>query len=138
MTHDAVTPGSRASRRAEAPKRGRKKERRRRRGLKITLLVLLALLLAGGGAAYWMYQDLDGNIQGVDINKALGEDRPEKLPTTGQNLLVLGSDSRAGAENQELGGAVPSAVRAPTPRWSCTYPRAAPRPSPSPSPATPW
>ncbi|MGW1814706.1 LCP family protein [Streptomyces sp. NPDC002125] len=104
MSHDAVPPGPRASRRAEAPKRGRKKERKRRRGLKITLGVLLVLLLAGGGTAYWMYQDLDGNIKGVDINKALGEDRPEKLPTTGQNLLVLGSDSRAGAENKELGG----------------------------------
>ncbi|MFD8800487.1 LCP family protein [Streptomyces atroolivaceus] len=102
MSHDAVPP--RASRRAEAPKRGRKKERGRRRGLKITLGVVLVLLLAGGGTAYWMYQDLDGNIKGVDINKALGADRPEKLPTTGQNLLVLGSDSRAGAENKELGG----------------------------------
>ncbi|MFJ8868048.1 LCP family protein [Streptomyces sp. NPDC102473] len=104
MSNDVVPPGGRASRRAEAPKRGRKKERKRRRGLKITLGVLLVLLLAGGGTAYWMYQDLDGNIKGVDINKALGEDRPEKLPTTGQNLLVLGSDSRAGAENKELGG----------------------------------
>ncbi|MET9595806.1 LCP family protein [Streptomyces sp. NPDC006516] len=104
MSHDAVPPGPRASRRAEAPKRGRKKERTRRRGLKITLGVLVVLLLAGGGTAYWMFQDLDGNIKGVDIDKALGEDRPEKLPTTGQNLLVLGSDSRAGAENKELGG----------------------------------
>ncbi|MFE9727881.1 LCP family protein [Streptomyces sp. NPDC005794] len=104
MSHDAVTPGPRASRRAEAPKQGRKKPRERRRGLKITLGVLLVLLLAGGGTAYWMYQDLDGNIKGVDIDQALGEDRPEKLPTTGQNLLVLGSDSRAGAENKELGG----------------------------------
>ncbi|MFE7748596.1 LCP family protein [Streptomyces sp. NPDC057428] len=92
MSHDS-TP----SRRAPKP-------RKRRRGLKITLGVLLVLLLAAGGGAYWMYQDLDGNIKGVDIDKALGEDRPEKLPTAGQNLLVLGSDSRAGAENQELGG----------------------------------
>ncbi|WP_069169380.1 LCP family protein [Streptomyces griseus] len=91
MSHDS-TP----SRRAPKP--------RKRRGLKIALGVLLVLLLAGGGTAYWMYQDLDGNIKGVDIDKALGEDRPEKLPTTGQNLLVLGSDSRAGAENKELGG----------------------------------
>lgn len=51
-----------------------------------------------------MYSRLDGNIKAVDIDKELGKDRPEKLPTTGQNLLVLGSDSRAGAENQELGG----------------------------------
>ncbi|MEU2678368.1 LCP family protein [Streptomyces sp. NPDC007107] len=86
------------------PSRRASKPRKRRRGLKITLGVLLVLLLAGGGTAYWMYKDLDDNITGVDIDKALGEDRPEKLPTTGQNLLVLGSDSRAGAENQELGG----------------------------------
>ncbi|MFF9347774.1 LCP family protein [Streptomyces sp. NPDC014734] len=78
--------------------------RKRRRGLKITLGVLLVLLLAAGGTVYWLYSRLDGNITGVNIDEALGEDRPEKLPTSGQNLLVLGSDSRAGAENQELGG----------------------------------
>ncbi|MEU0757977.1 LCP family protein [Streptomyces albogriseolus] len=45
--------------------------------------------------------DLDGNINGVDINEAIGDDRPEKLPTSGQNVLILGSDSRAG-DNAEL------------------------------------
>ncbi|MET7367349.1 LCP family protein [Streptomyces sp. NPDC005566] len=106
MSHDQSTPGPRQdSSASQAGGRGRKKGRGRHRGLKITLGVVLVLLLAGGGTAYWMYQDLDGNIKGVDINKALDEkDRPEKLPTTGQNLLVLGSDSRAGAENKELGG----------------------------------
>ncbi|KDQ70292.1 LCP family protein [Streptomyces halstedii] len=107
MSHDAMTPGpyddpgssSEGTRSRRAPK-----PRKRRRGLKITLGVLLVLLLAGGGTVYWLYSRLDGNIKGVDINKALGEDRPEKLPTAGQNLLVLGSDSRAGAENKELGG----------------------------------
>lgn len=97
MSHDETTPGPRASRRAAKPLK-------RRRGLKITLGVLLVLLLAGGGTVYWLFSQLDGNIKGVDINKALGEDRPEKLPTSGQNLLVLGSDSRAGTENKELGG----------------------------------
>lgn len=87
---------------ADAP--SRRAPRKRRRGLKITLSVLLVLLLAGGGTAYWLYSRLDGNIKGVDIDKALGDDRPEKLPTAGQNLLVLGSDSRAGAENKKLGG----------------------------------
>lgn len=105
MSHDESTPDPRSGH--SAPRtggRGRKKERKRR-GLKITLGVLLVLLLAGGGTVYWMYSQLDGNIKGVDINKALDEkDRPKKLPTTGQNLLVLGSDSRAGAENKELGG----------------------------------
>lgn len=85
--------------------RGRRRgPRRRRRGPLITLAVLLVLLLAAGGTVYWLYSRLDGNITGVDIDKALGDDRPGKLPTSGQNLLVLGSDSRAGAENKELGG----------------------------------
>ncbi|WP_326768410.1 LCP family protein [Streptomyces sp. NBC_01591] len=106
MSHDAMTQGTRDGR--PAPRGGGRKQRgaprKRRRGLKITLSVLLVLLLAGGGTVYWLYSRLDGNITGVDIDKALGEDRPEKLPTSGQNLLVLGSDSRAGAENKELGG----------------------------------
>ncbi|WP_329041432.1 LCP family protein [Streptomyces sp. NBC_00178] len=106
MSHDATSQGTQEGRPAShgGGRKRRASPRKRRRGLKITLGVLALLILAGGGTAYWMYQDLDNNIKGVDIDKALGEDRPEKLPTTGQNLLVLGSDSRAGAENQELGG----------------------------------
>ncbi|MEE1737639.1 LCP family protein [Streptomyces sp. BE147] len=100
MTDQTSGTGSRVSEES----RSRRAPRKRRRGLKITLGVLLVLLLAGGGGVYWLYSQLDGNIKGVDIDKALGDDRPEKLPTTGQNLLVLGSDSRAGAENKELGG----------------------------------
>ncbi|MEU6367882.1 LCP family protein [Streptomyces sp. NPDC046931] len=69
---------------------------RRRRGRWI-LLSLALLVVAAGGTGYWLYSDLDGNIKGVDIDKALGDNRPEKLPTSGQNILVLGSDSRAGA-----------------------------------------
>ena len=65
------------------------------------LLTLAVLLVAGAGAAYWLWSDLDGNINGVDINEAIGDDRPEKLPTSGQNILILGSDSRAG-DNAEL------------------------------------
>lgn len=137
MSHDAMPPGPRASRRAGTPHQGRKKDRKRRRGLKITLGIVLVLLLAAGGTLYWMYSQLDGNIKGVDINKALGDDRPEKLPTSGQNLLVLGSDSRAGAENKELGAAAASAAPGPTPRWWCTYPRAGRRPSPCQFRATP-
>ncbi|MEU6882275.1 LCP family protein [Streptomyces sp. NPDC046712] len=93
--------------------RGRRGPRRRRRGLKIFGLTLLVLLLAAGGTAYWMYSSLDSNIKGVDFNKALGDDRPQKLPTSGQNLLVLGSDSRAGA-NSALDGGKVSGARADT------------------------
>ncbi|MFE7616965.1 LCP family protein [Streptomyces sp. NPDC057496] len=102
MSHDATAPGPPAPQDGGRKRRGG--PRRRRRGLRIALVSVLVLLLAAGGTLYWLYSRLDGNIQGVDIDKALGEDRPEKLPTSGQNLLVLGSDSRAGAENKELGG----------------------------------
>ncbi|MFE6665264.1 LCP family protein [Streptomyces sp. NPDC057697] len=103
MSHDARTRGTPDDHRPPAGV-GRRRRRGRRRGLRIALAVLLVLLLAAGGTVYWLYSRLDGNITGVDIDKALGDDRPEKLPTSGQNLLVLGSDSRAGAENRELGG----------------------------------
>ncbi|MER7717935.1 LCP family protein [Streptomyces flaveolus] len=93
---DSDTPAGRRGGRGR--KRGR--ARGRRTGRKI-LLVLTVLVLAVAGTAYWLYSDLDGNINGVDINDAIGKDRPEKLPTSGQNILVLGSDSRAG-DNAEL------------------------------------
>ncbi|WP_405456383.1 LCP family protein [Streptomyces sp. NBC_00101] len=107
---DATPPDGGPSRRAGSRKKGRGTggtggRPKRRRGLRIALVVLLLLLIAGAGSAYWMYRDLDNNIKAVDIDSGLVEkERPEKLPTSGQNLLVLGSDSRAGAENKELGG----------------------------------
>ncbi|TWG06462.1 LCP family protein [Streptomyces brevispora] len=103
MSQDAIPTGHPSS--DETPRRGRKRVRTRgRRILWAVLLSVLVLVIAAGGTAYWLYSRIDGNITGVDINKALGDDRPEKLPTSGQNLLVLGSDSRAGAENKALGG----------------------------------
>ncbi|AVH94946.1 transcriptional regulator [Streptomyces cinereoruber] len=102
MSQDTPTPdtgGRRSARASRAP-------RKRRRTGRIVLLTLLVLLLAAGGGAYWMYSSIDGNIKAVDIEKALGDDRPEKLPTSGQNLLVLGSDSRAGANGDLAGGKV--------------------------------
>ncbi|MFH8439869.1 LCP family protein [Streptomyces sp. NPDC018026] len=81
--------------------RRRSARKPKRRWGRITLLVLLVLVLAAGGYAYYLYRDLNGNINGVDINDAIGKDRPEKLPTSGQNILILGSDSRAG-DNAEL------------------------------------
>lgn len=71
--------------------------RRRRRTGRWILLSLAVLVIAAVGTGYWLYSDLDGNIKGVDLDQAIGDDRPEKLPTSGQNILVLGSDSRAGA-----------------------------------------
>ncbi|MFJ4733682.1 LCP family protein [Streptomyces sp. NPDC088770] len=71
--------------------------RRRRRTGRWILLSLAVLVAAGAGTVYWLYSGLDNNIKGVDIDQAIGDDRPERLPTSGQNVLILGSDSRAGA-----------------------------------------
>ncbi|MFG3549414.1 LCP family protein [Streptomyces sp. NPDC047725] len=101
MSHDLSTPVPPA-RHAPSAKRGnRRAQKKKRRTGRIVLFSLLALVVALGGTAYWLYSDLDGNIKGVDINDAIGKDRPEKLPTSGQNVLILGSDSRAG-DNAEL------------------------------------
>ncbi len=75
----------------------RKKPGRRRRVWRGVLLGLVLVMLAAGGTGWWLYHDLDSNLSNVDIDKALGDNRPEKLPESGQNILVLGSDSRAGA-----------------------------------------
>jgi LCP family protein required for cell wall assembly len=71
-------------------------------------------VLAVAGAA-WAYWHLSHNIKSVDIDGALGTDRPVRptpsasasaspLPSGPLNLLVLGSDSRSGKDNAALGG----------------------------------
>ncbi|MEW2073099.1 LCP family protein [Streptomyces sp. NPDC013433] len=104
---------------------------RRAKALKITGLALAGLLVLGAGAAGWVYWQLNDNITSVDIDNALGDDRPAKaavapspspdasatappLPTGSLNILVLGSDSRSGEENQALGGGDSGGARSDT------------------------
>ncbi|MEV0373817.1 LCP family protein [Streptomyces sp. NPDC050636] len=68
---------------------------RRGRILAWTGGVLGVLLLGTAGAGAWVYFKLDGNIQGLDLG--LGSDRPANLSPGSKNILVVGSDSRAGA-----------------------------------------
>ncbi|WP_433919330.1 LCP family protein [Streptomyces canus] len=99
---------------------------RRPRILKAVGLTLAGTLLLGCAAAGWAYWHLNSNIKSVDINSALGDDRPAKptptpsasqeapLPTEAVNILVLGSDSRSGKENQALGGGSSTGARSDT------------------------
>src|SRR5690348_13778054 len=100
---------------------------RRAKALRITGFTLAGLLALGAGAAGWAYWQLNDNIDGVDIDHALGGDRPAgsavapspdasatALPTGPLNILVLGSDSRSGEENQELGGGDSGGARSDT------------------------
>ncbi|MFY1679327.1 LCP family protein [Streptomyces sp. WMMC905] len=91
--------------------------RTRRRGVRrwarLLLPAVVLALLAGGSGLFWLYTDLNRNIDGVDLEAALGDDRPEKRPLSGKNLLILGSDSRAGA-NADLGTGNVSGARSDT------------------------
>jgi LCP family protein required for cell wall assembly len=102
---------------------------RRSAVLKAVGLTLAGTLVLGIAAAGWTYWHLNGNIKSVDINSALGDDRPARaltttsasasasaspLPSGSLNILVLGSDSRSGRANQELGGGDSSGARSDT------------------------
>ncbi|MDV9177919.1 LCP family protein [Streptomyces sp. W16] len=102
---------------------------RRSRVLKIAGLTLAGALVLGVATAGWAYWHLNNNIKSVDIDSALGANRPAKavttpsasasasaapVPTGSVNILVLGSDSRSGKENQALGGGDSSGARSDT------------------------
>ncbi|GAA0906463.1 LCP family protein [Streptomyces thermoalcalitolerans] len=93
--------------------------------LKAMGLTLAGALVLGVAAAGWAYWQLNRNITGVDINDALGDNRPPRplaapaaetsaLPGGALNILVLGSDSRSGKENKELGGGDSEGARSDT------------------------
>ncbi|CAL9432841.1 LCP family glycopolymer transferase [Streptomyces sp. enrichment culture] len=65
-----------------------------------------AVVLAAAGSGWWLYRKLDGNI--TADTTALAElrryerERPAPVPRGGENILLIGSDTRAG-ENAEYG-----------------------------------
>ncbi|MFD3482386.1 LCP family protein [Streptomyces sp. NPDC058665] len=86
----------------------RKKPGAGRRALTLAAWAAAALVLVGGSALGYVYVKLNGNIQGVDINASLGTDRPVDTDNGSMDILVLGSDSRSGANSsygQDQGGA---------------------------------
>ncbi|TQL20160.1 LCP family protein [Streptomyces sp. SLBN-134] len=91
------TPGGRGKSRRRAPRDTRRK------GLKVAAWTAAGIVLLGGTGAGYLYFKLNGNIQSLDIDQALGTDRPEKADDGSENILVLGSDTRSGG-NRKLGG----------------------------------
>ncbi|MFE0386937.1 LCP family protein [Streptomyces bungoensis] len=93
---DATGPDGRAE--------GRRKTRgTRRKALRVTAWTAAGIVVLGGAGLGYVYFKLNGNLKSVDINQALGADRPKKADNGSENILVLGSDTRAGA-NRRLGG----------------------------------
>ncbi|WP_258175383.1 LCP family protein [Actinopolyspora mortivallis] len=60
----------------------------------------LALLLVLAFLGALVYRELDGNITSVDVDGWLSSDRPPENPSEALNILLLGSDSRAGANGE--------------------------------------
>ncbi|WNM30274.1 LCP family protein [Streptomyces sp. Li-HN-5-11] len=91
-----------------SPRRSAKGRRRkpptgRRRALTVTAWTAAGIVVLGGTGAGYLYFKLNNNLKTVDINQALGGDRPAKADNGSENILVLGSDSRSGS-NKKLGG----------------------------------
>ncbi|WP_371479531.1 LCP family protein [Kitasatospora sp. NBC_00315] len=91
-----------------------KGRRPRSRALRIAVCGLVAVLVLGGAAAGYAYWKLNANIKSVDINARLGTSRPPAATDGSFNLLVLGSDSRAGANGSLAGGATGDTARSDT------------------------
>ncbi|MER6355409.1 LCP family protein [Streptomyces sp. NPDC001634] len=84
--------------------------RRRRRVLRWSATVLAVVILGTAGAGYLYYQHLNDNIKKDDLNIGNAKDRaaeskPNAAGQTPLNILLIGSDARDTAENQQLGGA---------------------------------
>ncbi|MEU0587479.1 LCP family protein [Streptomyces sp. NPDC006132] len=81
----------------------RRKPRKRHKGMMIMGWTAAGIVVLGGTGVGYVYFKLNGNLKSVDIDQALGTDRPKKADNGSENILVLGSDTRAGG-NKKLGG----------------------------------
>ncbi|MFD5557711.1 LCP family protein [Streptomyces sp. NPDC127068] len=84
----------------QAPGPGGNSPRRRggrHRALRVTAWTAAGLIVLGGSGLGYLYVKLNGNIRGIDINAVLGTDRPRDRDDGSMDVLVLGSDSRSGA-----------------------------------------
>jgi len=77
----------------------RRKPSRARRVKRAALWGAAALVAVGGSGLGYAYFTLNGNLKGVDIDAALGPGRPDDVDDGSQDILVLGSDSRSGANS---------------------------------------
>ena len=99
MPHDdAASPEPPVS---SAPKRRGKAKKKHTVG-RVLLATSLVLALATGLGVAYLYRHLNGNLDVLDVTEQLGP-RPEKEQVEGPqeplNVLVMGSDSRAGEGN---------------------------------------
>jgi len=104
-TPDPAIPGPGQSRTPGRRGKGRRRKptAKRRKALLVAAWSAAGIVVLGGTGAGVLYFKLNGNLTSVDIDQALGADRPEKADNGSENILVLGSDTRSGG-NKKLGG----------------------------------
>ncbi|MEU8987085.1 LCP family protein [Streptomyces sp. NPDC048558] len=103
-TPEPAIPGDNGTKGPRGRAKGRRrKPRDKRKGLLIMAWTAAGIVVLGGTGAGYLYFKLNGNLKSVDIDQALGTDRPEKVDDGSENILVLGSDTRSG-NNKKLGG----------------------------------
>jgi LCP family protein required for cell wall assembly len=78
------------------------------RTIVISVTLVLLVVLTGGFVAY---RHLEGNITALNVDQALGKDRPaeivkDNVPHKPLNILLLGSDTRQG-QSGHIGGDTP-------------------------------
>ncbi|MFD8197519.1 LCP family protein [Streptomyces wuyuanensis] len=83
------------------------RKRRRRRSVRWVALGVSLLVLLVSGIGWWLYRKLEGNITtdltAVEELERYDRERPLPAPHGAQNILLIGSDSRAGADNGKYG-----------------------------------
>ncbi|MHC3472415.1 LCP family protein [Streptomyces sp. 7R007] len=104
-TPEPGIPGEAGTKGPRNRARGRRRKPRseHRKALILMAWTAAGIVVLGGTGVGYLYFKLNGNIKSVDINQALGTDRPTKADNGSENILVLGSDSRSGS-NKALGG----------------------------------
>ncbi|MGW2229301.1 LCP family protein [Streptomyces formicae] len=102
MTDESTPADTTAKRPRGGGGRRRKPRPKRRKVLVVTAWTAASVVVIGGAGLGYAYFKLNGNIKGVDINAALGTDRPLDVDNGSQDILVLGSDSRSG-DNAKYG-----------------------------------
>ncbi|MEU0831431.1 LCP family protein [Streptomyces sp. NPDC005969] len=94
-----MTGQSGSSTRIRATGKRRKKASRRRRATVIAAWTAAGVVVVGGAGLGYAYMKLNDNLKAVDINAALGKNRPVNVDNGSEDILVLGSDSRSGANS---------------------------------------
>jgi LCP family protein required for cell wall assembly len=103
-TPDPGIPGETGTKGQRHGATGRRRApRKRHKGLIVTAWTAAGIVVLGGAGMGYVYFKLNGNLKSVDIDQALGTDRPKAADNGSENILVLGSDTRSGS-NKKLGG----------------------------------